>query len=224
VTAVIVSLYGASAVCGGLFCYAWLRWRRIGVRPVVDCAALASVRPGALVMVAGHTAGGPVLTAPLSGWACVWYEVVRQKTRYVSSNYEETTSDVEATAGDAGVYGPGGGRVEIAPELGQRSLLSGRPPMMRALGDRDGGRDSTYSYRLHEHRVVADVPIVATGVVVETEPGLRRLDRGSWVDGCTQARLDELPSRYARFRRWTLVASVLLTGLATLLTTTGLGH
>jgi hypothetical protein len=94
--------------------------------------------------------------------------------------------------------------------------------MMTAAAPVDAGSDriANTADRLIEHIVPADRPIVVTGIVdlVDGEPTRRRLRRESWVDGSAQARLDELPGRYARFRLWTAAALVLLTVVTVLLT------
>jgi hypothetical protein len=214
VTFLITLLYCAAVLCAVMLWRTSLRWQRIGVRPVLSCAEVADAEPGTFVTVAGRTASGPTAVAAMSGWTCVWWEVIRVRTRVVSSNYEETTVLVDQVWGDPGLYGDRGELVRIEPDLGKRRLLAGRPPLMKEFGiDRDGGSDyATASHdRLHERIVPPDTPVVVTGVVrlIDGDPEARQLCRGGWVDGSAHAGLDELPGRYTRFNRW-MVALVLV--------------
>lgn len=218
----IALLYAGAALCAVLLGRTRLRWRRIGLRPVLGCAEVADAEPGTPVTVAGRTAGGPTAVAPMSGGTCVWWEILRIRTRVVSSNHEEITFHVDRSWGDPGLYGDRGEPVRIEPDLAKRPLLAGRSALIKIFAiDSDGGSDyASASYdRLREHSVPPDTPVVVTGVVrlVDGEPGARQLCRGGWVDGSAHARLDELPGRYTRFVRRTVVLLLAFLALAVLL-------
>lgn len=219
-TFLITLLYFGAALCAVVLWRTWLRWQRIGARPVLSCAEVADAEPGTFVTVAGCTAGSPTSTSPLLSSPCVWYEVSHHWSRFTNS-----ISIVHRAWGDPGLYGDRGEPVRIEPELGKRSLLAARSAMITGLAWETDEERSYYpaAYdRRFERTVPPDTPVVVTGVVrlVDGDLEARQLCRADWVDGSAHARLDELPGRYTRFIRWMVALLLAFLAFAVLLTGT----
>ncbi|GAA0906469.1 hypothetical protein [Virgisporangium aurantiacum] len=210
-TGVIVSLCGAVLLCLFFLVRSMLWKRRVSARPVLTVADVAAAAPGTAVVVSGHTASFPVRISPVLGQECVWYEVARNRTRVISSNYDEHIRTVDETWGDLGVYNEHGTRVAVTADLGRRPILAVRSPMVVEPPTNRPTTGSNSDFEsISERLVEVGRAVVVTGVV---EPG-GTLGKRSWLDGTAQSTVDDVFARHVRFQRWMLSIVVALSAVA----------
>ena len=206
-TGVIVSLCGAALLCLFFLVRSVLWKREVSARPVLTAADVADVAPGTGVVVSGHTASFPVRISPVLGQRCVWYEVARNRTRVISSNYDEYTRTVEETWGDLGVYDEHGTRVAVTADLGRRPILAVRSPMVVEPPTNRPTTGSNSDFESINERLVEVARTVVVTGVVESDG---TLGKRSWLDGTAQSTVDDVVARQVRFQRWMLSIALAL--------------
>jgi hypothetical protein len=162
-------------------------------------------------MVSGRTASFPVRVSPVLGRECVWYEVARNRTQVISSNYDEHTRTVDQTWGDLGVYNEDGTRVAVTADLGRRPILAVPSPMVVEPPTNRPTTGSNSDFEsISERLVEVGRTVVVTGVV---EPD-GTLGKRTWLDGTAQSTVEDVFARHVRFQRWMLSIALALVAVA----------
>jgi hypothetical protein len=210
-TGVIVSLCGAALLCLFFLVRSVLWKREVSARPVLTVADIADAAPGTAVVVSGRTASFPVRVSPVLDRKCVWYEVARNRTQVISSNYDEHTRTVDQTWGDLGVYNEDGTRVAVTADLGRRPILAVPSPMVVEPPTNRPTTGSNSDFEsISERLVEVGRTVVVTGVV---EPD-GTLGKRTWLDGTAQSTVEDVFARHVRFQRWMLSIALALVAVA----------